>query len=228
MADAATGGFLQRLVKTILIPTLKIQYRMHPKLCDLVSRLFYEGVLVTPPEVAAERQAQDGVCMRHVPVLGNVEEQSRGGHSFSNSSEAAHVLEIYKSHVASQRGGGCAASSTLVITFYRKQEVLLREEFLRAGFSESKQADRGLRILTVDKSQGSEADTVILSCVRSNRDRNCGFVANPNRVNVAISRARASLWIVGDTDTLSARSPLWRDILAECCRTEVVGALDVD
>lgn len=113
--------------------------------------------------------------------------------------------------------------SVLVIAFYRKQVEELRKAFERAGYAESAIPNQGLRIATVDQSQGSEADVVLISCVRSNDGHNIGFLTKPNRVNVAISRARSRLVLVGDKSTLvgasrsSSRAPsMWQTIRDAC------------
>lgn len=206
-------GYLQRLaqITAIHIPTLTEQYRMHPKLCETVSRLFYHGQLVTPSDVASKRRQQDAHGMYHVPVLDGVESQPQG-RSYQNEREARRVLKLYESHKPRYNDD----RSFLVITFYKAQAKLLRGLFRDAGHQESDAPGRGLQIVTVDKSQGSEADVVIISCVRSNDESRLGFLTNPNRANVAISRARSRLLIVGSTLTLAGRPGLWKDVLGNC------------
>ena len=67
------------------------------------------------------------------------------------------------------------------------------------------------RIITVDAAQGSEADVVVLSCVRCNPRGELGFIANRNRLCVALSRAKERLVIIGSRQTLT-RNPLWRAV----------------
>ena len=73
----------------------------------------------------------------------------------------------------------------MIITFYKSQEILIRKKLNEAKIYESAEED-SLRVLTVDQAQGSEADIVILSCVRSNLDSSIGFLSNANRMNVAL------------------------------------------
>lgn len=68
-----------------------------------------------------------------------------------------------------------------------------------------------LRIITVDQAQGSEADWVVLSCVRSNDSGELGFITKRDRANVSISRARQKLVVFGDPETLSSDT-MWREL----------------
>ena len=76
------------------------------------------------------------------------------------------------------------------------------------------------RIVTVDSCQGSESRTVIISCVRSNPQGHIGFTGDPNRLNVAISRPKEALYIVGNRDTFkhmckgAPKNPGWFNLIA--------------
>ncbi|PYH99758.1 P-loop containing nucleoside triphosphate hydrolase protein [Aspergillus ellipticus CBS 707.79] len=69
-----------------------------------------------------------------------------------------------------------------------------------------------LRLSTVDNFQGEEATIIIVSLVRSNRYRNCGFLKLPNRINVLLSRAKHGMYIIGDASTAST-APMWSSII---------------
>ena len=79
----------------------------------------------------------------------------------------------------------------------------------------------GIRAKTVDSFQGKEADVVVFSTVRSNCKESLGFLADPCRCNVALTRARQKLWIVGNFRTLRAHG-MWRDLLDTLDRTNSV------
>ncbi|KAJ1393687.1 AAA domain-containing protein, partial [Ochromonadaceae sp. CCMP2298] len=123
--------------------------------------------------------------------------------SKQNPTEAELVLRLVRPYL----GHRCV----MVVTFYKAQVELIRALLLQQGIPEG---DR-LRICSVDQSQGSEADVVILSCVRSNPLCEKGFVTNPNRLNVAVSRARERLVIVGDADTLGGDRN-WQALHGRC------------
>jgi helicase required for RNAi-mediated heterochromatin assembly 1 len=109
-----------------------------------------------------------------------------------NHREAAQIVHEYRK-LRKRLGAG---ASVLVVAFHRPQARLLRE-LLRTA------VDRGddLRVQTVDEAQGGEADAELLSCVRANAARAVGFLSNPRRVCVALSRAKAELHIFGDRAT---------------------------
>lgn len=84
---------------------------------------------------------------------------------------------------------------------------------------------KSLRICSVDQAQGSEADIVVLSCVRSNDMGQVGFTTNPNRFNVAVSRARERLVVVGDAKTLTSRGDRYWTALHEAATTTSADSL---
>ena len=128
------------------------------------------------------------------------------------------MLAVYQALLAAQPSAAAReALSVMVVTFYRGQLRELQRTFARAGLQEGSQAGRGLRLVTVDQSQGSEADVVILSCVRKNKNSVVGFLANKNRANVALSRARARLVVVGDVDTVAGGpGTIWSKVARAC------------
>ena len=116
-----------------------------------------------------------------------------------NIGEADYVVDIINSGLYKHK-------SIMIITFYKSQEVLIRKKLNEAKIYENAEEEDSLRVLTVDQAQGSEADIVILSCVRSNLDSSIGFLSNANRMNVAISRVRQRLIIICDIGTLSSNA----------------------
>lgn len=209
-------GFFQRVRAALpdgAVGTLVEQYRMHAAIAAFVSATFYDAALSTPPAIAAARAAADEQGLWWLSYPEAAAESKRGGSkSFMNDIEVATVMAVLRS-LEQQRG----ARSVMVITFYRGQEAQLRRSLAASGLAESIGDSDGaaLRVMTVDQAQGSEADVVILSCVRSNPERELGFVRNPNRMNVAISRARERLVVVGDAATLCTDAK-WAGLRAAC------------
>ena len=204
-------GFFQRLQSALggaAVPALSVQYRMHRSIAAYISATFYNDLLITPAAVAS---ARSGACARGLWWLqsNGPDEKPERGTSFVNDAEADAVVDVV---LACRRGAG-AQKGVLVITFYKGQEKLLRSRLQAAGVRETVDIApapnvHSLRVMSVDQAQGSEADVVILSCVRSNQERSIGFLSNPNRLNVAVSRARERLVVVGDANTLG-RDAKW-------------------
>ncbi len=176
------------------------QNRMHPAIGELVSRVFYSGRVKTGPAaprrgtgVPAFPSAATWVDTRS--LRGNVESRA-GGTSIFNVAEARLVTTITR-HLASQAPPNLSIG---VITAYAEQRDLLR----RLMGPHDWPADRQLEIDTVDAFEGREKDIIVLSLVRSNRRKDIGFLRLEQRLNVAVSRARRMLIIVGDTSTLRA------------------------
>jgi senataxin len=131
-------------------------------------------------------------------------------------------------NAAGGEGGVPPPARTLtigVITPYRRQVETLRATF---GALAGPDAATRVTIETVDAFQGKEVDVAILSCVRARAPgggapgvaadaalhRSVGFVADVRRLNVAITRARRALWILGSAATLSA-SPVWAALIQD-------------
>jgi len=187
---------MERLVDAgISYTLLTIQYRMHRDICHIVSKLSYDGQLETGDIL---REMNPAVCW----IDHSCREVSRGL-SFVNSGEAKEVVKAFQAE-------GSRSSHTLVITFYKPQVKVLREAFVGTK-------GRPPRVITVDSAQGTEAEIVILSCVRCNKQGNVGFVRDLRRLNVAISRARQKLIIVGNLETMCS-DPNWHVVASETRR----------
>ncbi|CAO2654557.1 Nn.00g112900.m01.CDS01, partial [Neocucurbitaria sp. VM-36] len=79
-----------------------------------------------------------------------------------------------------------------------------------------------LRVATVDNFQGEEAKVVVVSLVRSNDMRKCGFLKTSNRINVLLSRARHGMYIIGNSDT-ARPVPMWAEVLSILERSNNIG-----
>jgi hypothetical protein len=187
---------------------LRTQFRMHPQLGALVSDLFYQGRVTTDVETSLARTRLCGkVGVYWANAVNSAESKEEGtSNSTSNVFEAKYIADALRSLDPTM------ARRVMVITFYQAQVNLLRR-LLR---------DVDVSIATVDSAQGTEADVVVLSGVRANDDMELGFVGDGRRINVAISRARLRLVVVGHAPTF-ARHPIWKAVRA---RSKIVGKLD--
>jgi hypothetical protein len=214
----------------IPVPMLATQYRMHPKLCELVSDTFYKGRLTTDQRVSVERKE---FYARTLNLQGaywigyEYDEETRAEMAppwpltgLQNPHEVDQILKVLHAMLfsGSLREGDRTVS---IITFYRAQYNLFIQKLeedphnvpLRALYYSGQ-----LRVQTVDSAQGTEADYVLLSCVRSNPEGRLGFLNGrngTNRVCVAMSRARVALMIFANTATLKHKREL--DEIYEFC-----------
>ena len=180
---------------------LLTQYRMNELIMAWSSEEMYDGKLLAAKEVA-------GATLNDLPVLMfidtagcDMEEQKEDdGESLRNPGEAEVVMKYVGQLVSS----GVPLTSIGVITPYSAQVNLLRslrsDEEDRWGFGA---ASRDLEVSTVDGFQGREKEVVIISMVRSGPDRQVGFLSESRRMNVAITRAKKHVVLVGDSETIS-------------------------
>ncbi|HEY3107769.1 MAG TPA: AAA domain-containing protein [Chloroflexota bacterium] len=175
------------------------QNRMHPQIGGLIARAFYDDKLRNGP--AAPRRDTGVPHFGHPAVwvdtrgLKGLRESRNRGPSLYNLPEARLVTTITR-HLLRAAPDGVDVG---VIAAYAEQAALLRR--LLRGES-GMNPTRKLEIDTVDAFEGREKDIVVVSLVRSNRRREIGFLQLMQRINVALSRARRLLIVVGDTATL--------------------------
>ena len=191
---------------------LKVQYRMHPCLSEFPSNTFYEGALQNGIAIEDRKNTIDFPWplpykpMMFFSQLGQ-EEISASGTSFLNRSEATQVEKIvtmfFKAGVESEQIG--------VITPYEGQRAYVVAHMQRTGIMRQ-QLYKEVEVASVDSFQGREKDYIILSCVRSNEKSGIGFLSDPRRLNVALTRARYGIVILGNPKLLS-KNPLWNALL---------------
>ncbi|XP_054418141.1 5'-3' DNA helicase ZGRF1 [Pteronotus mesoamericanus] len=184
---------------------LRTQYRCHPVIAAVANDLFYGGGLrngVSETERSPLLAWLPTLCFYDVQG----QEQTEGGNSFYNMAEAAFTLTLIQSLVA----GGVVGSAIGVITLYRAQVGQLCH-LLRAVALDQPSL-RAVQVSTVDAFQGAEKEVIILSCVRT---RQVGFIDSEPRVNVALTRGRRHLLIVGNAARLR-KNRLWGRVIQHC------------
>lgn len=174
---------------------LKKQYRMNEQIAAFPSEYIYDGGLQTADKTANETIA-DLNPMMAVDVDGD-EHTDEGSYSKYNPTEA----EVVANHVKLLQMKDVALEDIGIITPYTAQISTISN-----AVSETVGSTRGLKIATVDSFQGSEREAIIVSFVRSNPGQHTGFLSSPDegmrRLNVAITRARNRLVLIGDWNTL--------------------------
>jgi regulator of nonsense transcripts 1 len=135
------------------------------------------------------------------------EEIGASGTSFLNRTEAASVEKL----VSMMLKAGLNPEQIGVITPYEGQRSYVVSYMQKNG---SQRADlyKEIEVASVDSFQGREKDFIIVSCVRSNAQQGIGFLRDPRRLNVALTRARYGVMIIGNAKLL-ARNPLWYSLL---------------
>ena len=219
---AALAGLTQSLFERLVLlgvrpVRLQVQYRMHPALSEFPSNTFYEGTLQNGLTVAdrAPRGAlpafpwpQPSHPLIFYNCPGGREEISSSGTSYINRAEANLCEKIVTQFLKSET----SPSQIGIITPYEGQRAYIVNAMLRSG-PLKQQAYADIEVASVDSFQGREKDYIILSCVRSNDHQGIGFLNDPRRLNVALTRARYGVIIIGNSRVL-ARNPLWYALLA--------------
>ncbi|DBA03729.1 TPA: hypothetical protein N0F65_004146 [Lagenidium giganteum] len=201
---------------------LNNQYRMHPEISQFPSRQFYQGKLVQEREIkdwTTRKYHQDPYFKPFLffDVLGGQQSQVRGSKSLRNLSEVEFVLMLVRTLLT--RFSEMEWKKKIGIIAPYKQQI--HELGTKLGHLEQ-QFDRKLEIEinTVDGFQGREKDIIIYSCVRTSggkRGNNAkldAFWADVRRMNVAITRAKSSLWIIGNSQLLE-QSAAWRALIED-------------
>ena len=161
---------------------LERTFRLHPAVCEYISEEFYEGRLGPHPDTAT-RSTPAGVGLRFLAVDHDGRRQ-----------ESAEEVEVVRVEVERLLALGVAAAEIMVVSPYNMQVNLLR-----AALPDD------VRVGTVDKFQGQEADVVFYSMASSSGDeipRGLEFLFSRNLLNVAISRARCLAYLVASPSLL--------------------------
>lgn len=201
--------------------SLRTQYRMHPAIGNLISSVFYDGNLKQGKTVT-DFQNEFGWIYDWMPApvtwistTGSSNRQERKkGLSFINYEETNRIAQwlLQLEAHCPDRGEKLTVG---VISGYLAQAHQLKNKIRPTDQRWGKIA---IEIATVDAFQGRECDVIMYSTVRSNQHRNIGFLRDARRINVALSRARVLLVIVGDDNmmslaTIKQRSNPFADVL---------------
>ncbi|KAL7538765.1 hypothetical protein ACHAXR_008787, partial [Thalassiosira sp. AJA248-18] len=206
---------MERLLKNGIDQyVLKEQYRMPQSLLHHPNEYFYNGVVKCAKVGGADPNLPppDGFpwpSPKNEPLafvqIGNDSEVAHNFGGRSNPTEVEIIVDIVGKVIGA---GEIDAENIAIITPYNKQVQLLRTELNNASYN-------SVQIGTVDSFQGQETDVVVFSAVRSNLLKELGFLRDERRLNVAITRARRGLIVVGDPTVL--RTCRHWTALLDCC-----------
>ena len=184
--EAAKLGLNRSVLETAIdhVPAvylLDTQYRMRHSIAGFSSAYFYKGLLNT-----ASHLADSGVHMTFIDTAGSGYNEVHGpdGVSLQNEGELRIAALLMENE-------NLDPAATAFISPYSGQATAAKE-----------QLPAGMRISTIDSFQGQEKENIILSLVRSNDEGEIGFLKDYRRMNVALTRAKEKLFVIGDSATL--------------------------
>ncbi|GAB2217620.1 hypothetical protein Droror1_Dr00000820 [Drosera rotundifolia] len=198
------------------VTVLVNNYRCHPAILSLPSRLFYEARLFACQEVDTSSKAwEDLLPNKEFPVLffgiQGCDEREGNNPSWFNRIEASKVVEMVKKLTARN----ISETDIGIITPYRQQVLKIRKALESLDMTE-------IKIGSVEQFQGQEKQVIIISTVRSTIKHNkfdrtfcLGFLSNPRRFNVAITRAKSLLIIIANPHII-CKDRNWEKLLWYC------------
>lgn len=193
-------SLLERLAETTTLPMLEVQHRMSAPIRALVREVY--GPTYTDAPSVAGAALPGAPAVLWVDTAGTGAEEERDPATLSTFSRVE--VALVAGAVARLRADGVAPEAIGVVTPYSAQVARLRARPELAG----------VEVATVNAFQGREKDVIVVSFVRSNDAGELGFVADPRRLTVTLTRARRALWLIGDTGTLGGH-PRFEALLAE-------------
>ncbi|MCR4916350.1 MAG: AAA family ATPase [Prevotella sp.] len=224
--EALKGGLGRTLMERIadqkpeVVTLLRMQYRMHEDIMRFSSDWFYNNLMVAAPQVKHRSILDLDLPMTWIEPLPSLTEEGttpptrerRGNESSSGAVEGASISNVAEAHLTllalqayfEMIGRERILKERLdvgIISPYRAQVQLLRQLLRKNEFF--KPFRRLIAINTVDGFQGQERDIIVISLVRSNEEGKIGFLRDLRRMNVAITRARMKVIILGDRHTLT-------------------------
>ncbi|KAK7305619.1 hypothetical protein VNO77_43525 [Canavalia gladiata] len=200
---------------------LNVQYRMHPSISLFPNKEFYENQLSDAPnvrEMSYNRPFLEGKMYSSYSFINIAKgkERSGRGHSLKNMVEASVISVIIKG-LENEFFRTRKKVSIGIISPYNAQVYEIQERIKQYNLVDP---DFSVSVRSVDGFQGGEEDIIIISTVRSNENAKIGFLSNRQRANVALTRARHCLWILGNEKTLIGSDSVWRNLVNDAKRKE--------
>lgn len=199
---------------------LEVQYRMHPCISKFPNASFYDHRILDGPVVKQETYAKSYLpgpiygAYSFIHIENDMEMLDSLGQSSKNMAEvavAANIVERLAKECSEKR----QRTSVGVISPYTAQVIALQD---RLGRKFEKHDFLSVTVKSIDGFQGGEEDIILISTVRSNKDGKVGFLSDAGRINVALTRAKYCLWILGNGTTLLASNSIWADLVRDSKR----------
>ncbi|AKD55239.1 AAA domain-containing protein [Spirosoma radiotolerans] len=217
-SEAARKGLSTTLLEKCValhpeaVTLLEEQYRMHEHIMGYSSQVFYGSQLRAHASVATHSLFPGDGALVFIDTAGCGFEEKLEGTSSTNPDEAAFLMK-HLTHVVSELEPYYTPEtfpSIAIISPYKQQLNLLNEQLLHAPELEPYRPK--IAVNTIDSFQGQERDIVYISMTRSNDQGEIGFLSDIRRMNVAMTRARKKLVVIGDSATLSGL-PFYADFI---------------
>jgi ATP-dependent RNA/DNA helicase IGHMBP2 len=195
------------------VTLLEEQYRMHDTIMGYSSSVFYSNKLRAHASVAGHLLHPTEVPLSFVDTAGCGFDEKTEGTSTTNPEEAAFLFKHLTQLVTSLAPHYQPADfpTIAIISPYKQQIYLLKEQLMHSP-ELSPYIDK-ISVNTIDSFQGQERDIVYISMTRSNTENKIGFLSDIRRMNVAMTRARKKLVVIGDSGTLS-QLPFYADFIS--------------
>mmetsp|Transcript_5810 Transcript_5810/g.17550 ORF Transcript_5810/g.17550 Transcript_5810/m.17550 type:complete len:595 (-) Transcript_5810:1732-3516(-) len=194
------------------IHLLETQYRMHPSITRWPSKQFYQGQLVDAPnlEKSLAREWHDFPGFGPFSFYDVKSKSSKEFTSFVNDGQAEFAVAFLETLVAKFPDFSERPSVGIIATYQAMIPVVKAK--LLSKFDED--FANSVEVLTVDSYQGREKDIILWTTVRTEGGNNLGFIRDRNRMNVALTRAKSTLIVIGDKAALR-KNELWEDLIKE-------------
>ncbi|XP_033724517.1 NFX1-type zinc finger-containing protein 1-like [Pecten maximus] len=243
-------SIFERLVTAGLpFQQLQFQHRMRPEIADLLTPTIYREL----QNHSSVMEIEDIKGMEHnVYFLNHNEKEHADSNQDVKSHKNQHEVDFIAQLYRYLRLQGYGSEDITVLTTYKEQERLLKTAILEIEKAEKFVSDKNerkcdtnkggdsnnckdvkctlnnedfekARVTTVDNFQGEENTIILLSLVRSNSKQTIGFLKESNRICVALSRAKAGLYVIGDCSLLRTKNNLWRQILEKAESNGFIG-----
>lgn len=216
--EAARNGLSETLLEKCMalhpeaVNLLDVQYRMHEQIMGYSSRVFYGNQLRAHASVAAHALFPGDSALLFIDTAGCGFDEKLEGTSSTNPEEAALLVKHLTQVVAelSQTYTPANFPKIAIISPYKQQLAVLNDQLLHTPDLQPHRAS--ISVNTIDSFQGQERDLVYISMTRSNDKAEIGFLSDIRRMNVAMTRARKKLVVIGDSATLSSL-PFYADFV---------------
>jgi ATP-dependent RNA/DNA helicase IGHMBP2 len=207
--EAAKGGLIKTLLEKGVekhpeaVSLLEEQYRMHEKIMEFSSSIFYSNKLKANATVASRLLLANDTPLQFIDTAGCGFDEKLEGTSSTNPEEAAFLIKHLQQLVTELNADNTLDSfpSIGIIAPYKQQILVIKEQLEHVP--ELAPYVHRITVNTVDSFQGQERDIIYISMTRSNSEGEIGFLSDIRRMNVAMTRAKMKLIVIGDSATLA-------------------------